>query len=141
MTHFKHLTTLLAMLALIAFPLGCGGEEETEAEETPTAESPPEEMAEEVEEEVEEAVEETEEAVADEGGGGTVCERATSCCEAYVNALSANTPGLSVETTCQSVRQLSGSPGGDTACQSAIDGWRQGLEAAQMEVPGPCAAE
>jgi hypothetical protein len=142
----KHWTTLLALLAMLGLTVGC--EEEAEDTETPAAETAPEEAEEAVEEAVEEAEEAAEEVAeetgaeeAAEGGDDSVCGRAAACCEAYVNALSENTPGLSVEQTCASVQNLQNTPGSDTACQSAIDGWRQGLEAAQMEVPGPCQAE
>jgi len=140
-----HWTTLLALLAMLGLTVGC--EEEAEETETPTTEAAPEETEEAVEEAAEEAEEAAEE-VAEEAGGeeaaggdDSVCGRAAACCEAYVNALSENTPGLSVEQTCASVQNLQNTPGSDTACQSAIDGWRQGLEAAQMDVPGACQAE
>jgi hypothetical protein len=138
-----HWTTFLALLAMLGLTAGCE-EEAAEETETPAAEAAPEEAQEAVEEAVEEAeqaAEEMAEETAGEeaaGGGDGVCGRAAACCEAYVNALSANQPGLSVETTCASVQNLQNSPGGDSACQNAINGWRTGLQAAQMEVPGPC---
>lgn len=146
-----HWTTLLALLALLGLAVGCE-EEAEETSETPTAEAPPEgaEAAEEAAAEVTGEGEAAAQAVAGEGtaegteqaaGGDGVCGRAATCCEAYVNALSANQPGLSVEQTCASVRSLQNAPGSDTACQNAISGWRQGLEAAQVDVPGPCQGE
>lgn len=138
-----HWITLMALLAMGGLVVGCE-EEAAEETETPAAETAPEEAEEAVEEAMEEAEEASEE-MAEEtggeeaaGGGDGVCGQAVACCEAYVNAMGANTPGLSVETTCSSVQNLQGSPGGDDACQQAIDGWRTGLEAAQMDVPGPC---
>ena len=136
----RHLTTLFALVAMLGLTAGCG-EEEADTE-TPSAENAPEEAnTEDTAEAAEEpAAEEAQADTADEGGGGTVCERAASCCEAYVGALAANTPGLSVETTCASVRSIAGTPGSDASCQSMIDGWRTGLTTANLDVPGACAA-
>lgn len=141
MKTLKNITFMLALLATLGLVGGCGEESDAE-EETPAADTPPAEETAEAEEAEPAAEEAPAEEAADEGGGDdSVCGRAQACCEAYVNALSANTPGLSVETTCASLQQLQGTPAADTSCQSAIDGWRQGLEAAQMEVPSDCAAQ
>lgn len=136
----QHWITILALLAMSGFALGC--EEEAEETETPAAETPPEETGE-AEEAIEEAAEEpaemAEEAEAAEGAaGGSVCEQAQSCCEAYVQAVGANTPGVTVESACAGVQNAQG-PTADSVCQAAIDGWRQSLDALpNVETPSAC---
>lgn len=135
----QHWITVLAILAMAGFAMGCE-EEAAEETETPTAETPPEETAEAVEEAVEEAEEAAEE-MADEGGGAAegVCGQAQACCEAYVEAMGANTPGLSVESTCAGIQNAGTGPAADTACQNMINGWRQSLEAMpNVETPSAC---
>lgn len=65
------------------------------------------------------------------GGGGSVCQRAVDCCNAY-----AATPlGASVASSCANY----GTPGmPDMGCQSAIDGFRAGLQATGQAVPPAC---
>jgi hypothetical protein len=65
------------------------------------------------------------------GGGGSVCQRAVDCCNAY-----AATPlGASVASTCANYA-TPGMP--DMGCQSAIDGFRAGLQATGQAVPPAC---
>lgn len=65
------------------------------------------------------------------GGGGSVCQRAVDCCNAY-----ATTPlGASVAAACPSYN-TAGMP--DSACQSAIDGFRAGYTATGQAVPPAC---
>lgn len=144
----NHLS-ILAVLATLLFAVACG-ESETDTASTPsaqtgpegesTAEQPAEPTAEQpAEQPVEQAAGGGEAAAQGDGEGGGVCQRAVTCCEAYVGALGANTPGLSAETTCAGVRQLGAAPGSDQACTSAIAGWRTSLQAAQQTVPASCA--
>ncbi|MGF1468092.1 MAG: hypothetical protein ACFCGT_18370 [Sandaracinaceae bacterium] len=74
-------------------------------------------------------------------GGGTsaVCERAVSCCEAYVGAMAEDLPSLDAEQQCGAVRAMVDTPGSNAACQNAIDGWRASLDAYSQEVPASCA--
>ena len=63
--------------------------------------------------------------------GGSVCQRAVDCCNAY-----AQTPyGASVASSCASYA-TPGMP--DVGCQSAIDGFRAGLTATNQAVPPAC---
>ena len=65
------------------------------------------------------------------GGGGSTCARAVECCNAY-----AATPlGASVASSCPSYN-TAGMP--DSACQSAIDGFRTGFTATGQAVPAAC---
>lgn len=119
MQHHR-LVIVLAFSALFALA-ACGGEEESSSSETPTAANEPSAAQ-----------------PADQGGGGaSVCERARSCCTAYVDAVSANTPGVSAATACAGVQNATG-PGADVGCQAAIDGWRQSLQALGTAVPSAC---
>jgi len=139
----EHLTVVLAVLATLAFAGGCDKDAEAETTETPAADTPPEETAEAPEaEETAQPAEQAEPAAEAEGesGGGSVCERAQSCCEAYVNAVAGDTPSVSVESTCGAVQNAQG-PAADATCQAAIDGWRTSLQAAQRDVPSACQGE
>jgi hypothetical protein len=69
------------------------------------------------------------------GGGGGVCDKAEACCNAYVAALPG---GVSVEQACGSIASVRGTPAADQSCQTMIDGWRQGLQAANIAVPSDC---
>lgn len=65
------------------------------------------------------------------GGGGSTCARAVECCNAY-----AATPlGASVASSCPTYN-TAGMP--DSACQSAIDGFRTGFTATGQAVPAAC---
>lgn len=112
---------LSCLLSLAA----CGGEEEA-TEETPAAAAPADDSA-----------DEPAEPSGGGGGGGGVCGRARECCSAYIEAMGANTPGLSAETACAGVQNATG-PGADVGCQAAIDGWRQSLTAMSHDVPASC---
>lgn len=69
------------------------------------------------------------------GGGGGVCDRAADCCTAYVEEMGAAAAGVS--STCGNYRSMAGGPA-EAGCQSAIDGWRSGLEAMGRTVPAAC---
>lgn len=71
------------------------------------------------------------------GGGGSVCDKAEACCNAYVAALPGG-GGVSVEQACGSISSVRGTPAADQSCQTMIDGWRQGLQAANITVPSDC---
>jgi len=73
---------------------------------------------------------------ADNGGGSDLCSRASDCCEAYVNAITEQgTPGMDVQSTCAAVRMAGAA---DATCQSAIDGYRQSLQAIGHDIPTSC---
>ncbi|MEZ4336974.1 MAG: hypothetical protein R3B82_10130 [Sandaracinaceae bacterium] len=118
---------IVILLAASLSLLACGGEEET-AEETPTTAAPADEAP-------------ADEAPADEGGGGggggSACERARDCCNAYVDAVAANTPGVTAATACAGVQNATG-PGADATCNAAISGWRTSLQAMSHDVPSSC---
>lgn len=137
----NHLTTIIAILSALFF-VACG---EEQSDTTPSAETQP---AQEESTEESPAAEPAAEAPAEEpaqaegegaGGGGSLCERAVSCCEAYVSAVAATTPGVTADTACAGVRQAGGVPGGDATCTAAIAGWRQSLTALNQTVPASCA--
>jgi hypothetical protein len=71
------------------------------------------------------------------GGGGGVCDKAERCCNAYVGALPGG-GGVSVEQACGSIASVRGTPAADQSCQTMIDGWRNGLTAAMIDVPADC---
>jgi hypothetical protein len=125
--EMKKLTMLFALVIGIAMIAGCP-EEETEAEGTegttaePTAGETPA------------AEDEAEPAEADEGGGGSACDRIEQCCQDYVAALPGG--GVTAEQACAGVEGTRA--GGDAACQTAISAWRQSLEAASIDVPASC---
>lgn len=72
-------------------------------------------------------------AVAPAAGGGGVCQRATDCCNAYVQAMGAAAAG----TNCSLYGTMGGGPA-EAGCQSAIDGFRSGLTAMGQTVPAAC---
>ncbi len=136
----NQLISLIAIVATMLFATACG--EET-TEETPTTETAPE--AEEQTAPTPEPAQPAQPAQPAAGGGGSVCERAQTCCEAYVQEMNAMNPagGMTAEQTCAGIaaaRQMGG-PTADTTCQSTIDGFRTGLTAAQRTVPASCAAQ
>lgn len=141
----KHFTTLIAMAAMFGFTMMAGcGEDSAEETEGTTSDTPPEDEGSDDATEEEGGDNEEEEVAADEGGGGddSVCGRAQTCCEAYVEAISAMTPGLDVATTCGSIGAVSGTPGADGSCQTMIDGWRTSLDALpNIDTPAACAAQ
>ncbi len=124
----QHPRLMIVLVLCAVFSLAaCGGEEEASSpSDTPAAANEPSA---------------DEPAAADQGGGGggggSVCERARSCCTAYVDAVAANTPGVSAATACAGVQNATG-PGADVGCQAAIDGWRQSLTAMGTAVPSAC---
>lgn len=138
----NHLTTLFAILATMLFAVACGEEAAEETTEEPTAAAEP--LAEEATEEAEDpAPVEAEEPAAEEAAaGGSACDRAQDCCEAYVGEMTAmGTPGVSVEQTCGTIAQLSAAPTGAASCEQMIGSWRTALETAQRTVPSSCAAQ
>jgi hypothetical protein len=147
----NQLTTLLAVLATLLFATAC---EEEAAADTPAAQTGPsadettegEPAAEEAQPAQEAQAEQP--AQADEaagGGGGGACDRAQTCCEAYVADMiemaGGSAPGVSVETTCGSIAATRSAPGGDGDCEQMITGWRTALETSQRTVPASCAAQ
>lgn len=64
------------------------------------------------------------------GGGGT-CGRAAECCSAYLSAM-----GAAGTVDCTMYQNMPAAAEG--GCQSAIDGWRSGLQALGREVPAAC---
>jgi hypothetical protein len=139
----KRLSLILMIGSLMCLGLPACGEEEPEVE----VEAPGDDPVDEVEEEItEEQIEQEMEEEAEEGGeemaaaGGSACERAQSCCTAYVEIMAEASPApMNAETVCASVQNATG-PTADTICQTQIDSWRQGLEAMNREVPESCAA-
>jgi hypothetical protein len=131
----KHLTTLLAILATMLF-VACGGEEAAETTETTTETEPAAEA------ETDEPAAEPAAAEPAAGGGG-VCDRAQRCCEGYVSEMTAmGTPGISAEQACAGIAGArAAGAAGEASCTTMINGWRQGLEAAQRTVPSDCAAQ
>ena len=139
----NHMTTIIAILASLLLATACEEEAAETTEETPSAETPAaeEESTEEQPAAEEPAAEQPAAQAEGEGGGAgdSVCGRAVTCCEAYVNAVSATTPGVTAETACAGVRQAGNAPGGDATCTAAISGWRQSLTALNQTVPASCA--
>lgn len=134
MNVIRSTRAILLFAVLSSLIAACGEEEEAEVDTPAASASPGEATAEAEPAEADEPAP----AEADEGGGsGDVCERARACCSAYIDAVSANTPGVSAETACAGVQNATG-PGADTTCQAAIDGWRQSLEALGTDVPSSC---
>ncbi|MGF1469713.1 MAG: hypothetical protein ACFCGT_26615 [Sandaracinaceae bacterium] len=154
----KHLSIMIALLAMGLSVVACGGNDEGATEETTTAESPPseeveaaEEAAAEAEEPAEEAMAEAEEpaeepgaeaeepsAEGEAGAEGGACGQAVACCEAYIEVMGATT-GVTAEQACAGVRQASTmGEQGAAACNAAVQGWRQALTAAQHDIPGAC---
>ena len=89
-----------------------------------------------------EAVADATEASGGEAAGGSICDRAQRCCEAYVNEMNAMSPGMvNTATTCAGIAAARDTPFADTTCQSTIDGFRSGLTGAQRTVPPDCAAQ
>lgn len=64
-------------------------------------------------------------------GGGGVCARTAECCAAYLQAM--NVPGT---VDCNMYANMPAVA--ETGCQSAIDAWRAGLQAANIAVPSAC---
>lgn len=137
----NQLTTLFAILATMLFAVACGEEASTEE---PTAATEP--AAEEGTEAAEPAAAEpaaAEPAAAEPAAaGGSVCDRAQRCCEAYVTEMNAAMPtgNLSAATSCAGVAAARATPGAgaDAACQATIDGFRTGLTGMQRTVPADC---
>lgn len=119
-------SVLVALVLASLMLAACGAEEEAPAEDPPAAAAEPAAEA-----------EPADEAEPSGGGGASTCERARTCCTAYVDAVAANTPGVSAATACAGVQNANG-PGADVGCQAAIDGWRQGLTAMSIAVPAAC---
>ena len=89
-----------------------------------------------------EAVADATEASGGGAAGGSICDRAQRCCEAYVNEMNAMSPGMvNTATTCAGIAAARDTPFADTTCQSTIDGFRSGLTGAQRTVPADCAAQ
>jgi hypothetical protein len=143
----KKIFWLLALGAQLLFvSAGCEEEVEEETEEADEAAEEATEEAEEAEEAAEEAGEEAAEAAEanEEAGGGGVCDRAQRCCEAYITEMNshmpAGAPQMTAEQSCAGIAQARTlGAAGDTTCNQQIAAFRQGLTAAQHNVPGDCA--
>ncbi len=85
-------------------------------------------------EELQDDIQSTLDEAAENAGGaasGGVCPRAHECCTAYV----AEMGGMSADQVCAGMN----TPGVlDSVCQTSINTWRQGLEAAGRTVPASC---
>ena len=73
-------------------------------------------------------------------GGGGSCDAYAKCCTAYANALGKvqGIPETAVKATqdsCKQIDSLKATPTGDSACQQALDGMKQGA-AAYKAMPG-----
>ena len=69
-------------------------------------------------------------AVAAGGGmGGATCERAVQCCQAYMSTV----PGAAGTVDCNIYANSI-----EIGCQSAIDGYRAGIQALGQPVPAAC---
>lgn len=145
----NHLTTLFAILATMLFAVGCGEKSAEETTDEPTAAAEPataeatEEAAEDSAEEAAEEQDEAEPAAEAEAAaeGGSVCDRAQRCCEAYVEVMSRHAPGtVSAETACAGIAAVRNTPGAvaDSTCETRIESFRTGLTAAQLDVPADC---
>ena len=66
------------------------------------------------------------------GGGGGACSRISGCCRAYIAAMGASVPA----STCDAYDNVVGMQ--DSVCESAIAGYRSGLQAMQKAVPSEC---
>jgi hypothetical protein len=64
-------------------------------------------------------------------GGGGVCGRAAECCSAYLTEM-----GAAGTVDCSMYNGMAGVA--EVGCQSAIDGWRSGLQAMGRTVPAAC---
>lgn len=139
----KKILWMLALGAQLMFVAAGCEEEAAEEEEETEAEAEPEE-AEEAEEAAEEGAEEAAEEPAAGGGGGSVCDRAQRCCEAYITEMNshlpAGAPQMTAEQSCAGIAQARTlGAAGDTTCTQQIAAFRQGLTAAQHTVPADCA--
>jgi hypothetical protein len=127
---------LLSCLLVTGLATGCGmlGGEEEETTTTTTAEPAGEPAADEP------AAEPANEGGGDEGGG-SVCERAQSCCEGYVNEMNQLAAGsVSVDTACAGIAAARNAPGGaaDASCQQIITSFRTTLQSSNRTVPSSC---
>ena len=121
-------------MALVAACGMFGGDEaeETPAEQPATENTPAEQPA-------EPAKAPAEAPPAAGGGGGAGCDGYLKCCNAYAEAMG-KVPALAgavegQKQACSQIEQLKASPGGDTACQSALDSMKQ-AGAAYKQMPG-----
>ena len=64
--------------------------------------------------------------------GGGACSRVAGCCRAYIDAMGGTVP----TSTCDAYSNVAAMP--DTACESAISGYRSGLTAMNKAVPTEC---
>ena len=142
----NQLTTLFAILATMLFAVACGEEAATTEEPTAATEPAAEEGTEAAEPAAAEPAAEpaaAEPAAAEPAAaGGSVCDRAQRCCEAYVTEMNAAMPtgNLTAATSCAGVAAARATPGAgaDAACQATIDGFRTGLTGMQRTVPADC---
>lgn len=72
-----------------------------------------------------------------ESAGGSPCDAAAKCCEAYVGALGG---AVSAEQACAGIKAAAqAGPQGEQSCNTMVAGWRTALNAAQKPIPAACA--
>jgi len=123
-TRYTKTIRILAAWSILAMILACGSSEDSQTTEEATEEA------------VGSAVEE-----AFGGGGGTAaagggaCDRIADCCAGYVEQMGAGAQA----SICDNYNNVENMQ--DSMCQSAIDGWRAGLQAMNKTVPSACSAQ
>ncbi len=137
------LSILLGSVAALALISGCccGGGASSDDWEKAFDEA----MDEAMEEAVEEIAEDVEAAA--EGGASGPCGAYSKCCADYADALKGMAGYTedsiqAIKDGCAMTEQMAGTPGGDDACQMALDGLKQGMDAMGAmpgwETPASC---
>lgn len=127
-TRYTKTIRILAAWSILAMILACGSIEEEQTTEEATEEA------------VGSAVEEAfgagggGTATPTETGGGGACDRIADCCAGYVEQMGA----AAQASVCDNYNNVENMQ--DSMCQSAIDGWRAGLQAMSKTVPDACRA-
>ncbi len=142
--------TFLMSTALVIMLTGCSGgdsAEEPAAEEPAAGEAVARAVAAAEAAAEEPAAEEpaAEEPAAEEAGG-SACDAYAQCCSDYVEALGsvAGMEGAvgAAKSSCDQISGMKSMPGADDACQQALDGMKQAMEAYKampgFNVPGSC---
>ncbi len=145
----KIMVAFVAVLALGLLLNGCkrklSEKLESELEKAVTEAVEEETAKEEAGEEGEE--EGKEEAKEEEGGGGGGCDAYAKCIEDYATALSKvkGVPAASVDaikSSSSQIENLKKAPGGDKACNDALDAMKKGMDAYKampgFEAPASC---
>jgi hypothetical protein len=71
------------------------------------------------------------------GGGDSVCGRARTCCNAYVEAMGGAAMAGQACAGIDTAEQTGGAAA-DASCTAMISGWRQSLSGMGREVPAAC---